>query len=153
MSNNPPKTARLAPVAQGQKTEELAHVSSFALIKRGDNNELLLEKKLRPEFSAGKWVLPSAIINFGEPPDAAIKRIVREQLGAEPGGVRLLDVQSWGDKHWDICFVYSVSVGDLGKLSSDIERVEYFPREKLPLEFRSDNMEVLESYESRLMRD
>jgi hypothetical protein len=142
------KTARLTPQVQGQQSEEIVHISAFAIIKRG--NELLLAKKLRPEFTAGKWVFPSAIINFGEDPGLAIKRIVRDQLGADSKNVRLLDVQSYGDKHWDICFVYDVSIDGIGSLSQDIERAEYFDRGKLPPEFRSDHMEVLQALGSKL---
>jgi ADP-ribose pyrophosphatase YjhB (NUDIX family) len=142
------KTARLTPQVQGQQPEEVAHISAFAIIKRG--NELLLIKKIRPEFTAGKWVFPSAIINFGEDPESAMKRIVREQLGVESKNIRLLDVQSYGDKHWDICFVYDLSIDGFGKLSQDIERAEYFDRGKLPPEFRSDHMEVLQGLGSKV---
>jgi ADP-ribose pyrophosphatase YjhB (NUDIX family) len=142
------KTARLTPQVQGQQSEEVVHISAFAIIRRG--NDLLLAKKLRPEFTAGKWVFPSAIINFGENPESAAKRIVREQLGADSKNVRLLDVQSYGDKHWDICFVYDVSIDGIGGLSQDIERAEYFDRGKLPPEFRSDHMEVLQGLGSKV---
>ena len=142
------KTARLTPQIQGQQSEEVVHISAFAIIRRG--NELLLAKRLRPEFTAGKWVFPSVIINFGENPESAAKRIVREQLGADSKEVRLVDVQSYGDKHWDICFVYEVSIDGIGKLSQDIERAEYFDRGKLPPEFRSDHMEVLQGLGSKL---
>jgi len=142
------KTARLTPQPQGQQSEEVMHVSSFAIIKK--ENELLLVKRIRPEFSAGKWLFPSAIINFGEHPESAIKRIVKEQIGAEPKNVRLVDVQSYGDKHWDMCFVYEASIDSVGKLSQDIEKAEYFDRGKLPPEFRSDHAEVLQSLGSKV---
>ena len=58
------------------------HISSFAITKRG--KELLLVKRIRPEFTAGKWIFPSSLINYGEHPESAIKRIVREQ--ARSGG-------------------------------------------------------------------
>jgi ADP-ribose pyrophosphatase YjhB (NUDIX family) len=137
-----PKIARLTPQAQGQQVEEVVHISSFAVINRG--NELLLAKRIRPEYTAGKWVLPSAVINFGEDPEAAVRRIVKEQVGAEPSAVKLLKVQSYGDKHWDLCFVYDVSINGPGKLSPDIERAEFFNRDKLPPEFRADHAEVLQ---------
>jgi ADP-ribose pyrophosphatase YjhB (NUDIX family) len=142
------KTARLVPQVPGQQSEEVVHISSFALVKRG-NNELLLVKRIRPEFSAGKWLFPSAIVNFGEHPEAAIKRILREQVGAEAKNVRLVDFQSWGDKHWDICLVYEVSIDGPGKLHADIEKAEYFDRSKLPAETRSDHLEVLEALGSK----
>ncbi|MDA4112186.1 MAG: NUDIX domain-containing protein [Thaumarchaeota archaeon] len=146
--SNIQKTARLTPLLQGQQPEEVAHISSFAMIRKG--NGLLLAKKIRPEFSAGKWVFPSSIINFGEHPEVAIMRIVREWVGVDSKKVRLLDVQSYGDKHWDLCFVYEVSIDEIGKLSQDIERAEYFDRGKLPPEFRSDNLEVLQNLENKM---
>ncbi len=141
------KTARLTPLAQGQQSEEVMHVSSFAITKRG--KDLLLVKRIRPEFTAGKWTLPSSVVNFGEHPESAIKRIVKEQLGAEPKNVKLLDIQSFGDKHWDLCFIYEVSIDSVGKVSQDIEKAEYFDSGKLPPEFRADHAEVLESLGSK----
>ena|ERR1700730_9271125 len=146
------KAARLIPQVPGQQSDEVVHISSFGVIKRGNSDELLLVKRIRPEFSAGKWLLPSAIINFGESPEAAMKRIVREQLGVDATNVRLIDFQSYGDKHWDLCFVYSASVDSVGKLHPDIEKAEYFERGKLPPEFRSDHLEVLQALESDLKR-
>jgi ADP-ribose pyrophosphatase YjhB (NUDIX family) len=141
------KTARLTPQAQGQQSEEMMHISSFAIAKKG--NELLLVKRIRPEFTAGKWLFPSSIINYGEHPESAVKRIVREQLGTEPKNAKLIDIQSYGDKHWDLCFVYEVTVDSVGKVSQDIEKAEYFDRGKLPPEFRSDHREVLENLGSK----
>ena len=141
-----PRVARLIPQpAVGGPFEEFVHISSFAIIKEG--SKLLLEKRLRPEFSAGKWVIPAALINYGEDPLVAVKRVVKEQLGTDAKKAELIDVESYGDKHWDICFVYEVSVDGIGKLSPDIERAEYFAPGKLPPEFRSDHMEVLQALE------
>jgi ADP-ribose pyrophosphatase YjhB (NUDIX family) len=142
------KMARLTPQAPGQQSEEMMHISSFAITKRG--KELLLVKRIRPEFTAGKWIFPSSIINYGEHPEAAAKRIVKEQLGAEAKNVKLVDIQSFGDKHWDLCFVYEVSIDGVGKVSQDIEKAEYFDRGKLPTEFRSDHAEVLQTLGSRV---
>ena len=139
--------ARLVPQPQGQQPEEMMHISSFAIAKRG--KELLLVKRLRPEFTAGKWVFPSALINFGEHPESAMKRIIKERLGAEPRSMKLVDIQSYGDKHWDLCFVYEVSIDGVGKVSQDIEKAEYFDRGKLPPEFRADHAEVLQTLGSK----
>ncbi len=137
------KSARLTPQPQGQPSEEMMHISSFAITKK--ENQLLLVKRIRPEFTAGKWTFPSSIINFGEHPESAVKRIIKEQLGSEAKNVKLVDIQSYGDKHWDLCFIYEVSVESVGKVSQDIERAEYFDRGKLPPEFRIDHAEVLQS--------
>lgn len=146
------KLARLVPQAPGQQSEEFAHISSFARV-RNSENEMLLVKKTRPEYTAGKWVFPSSLINFGEDPKSAIERIIREQIGASPSNVKLVDVQSYGDKHWDLCFVYDASIDKVGNLSSDIEVAGYFNRKKLPPEFRSDHLEVLETLEKHMARE
>lgn len=135
------KLARLIPQPQGQQSEDMVHISSFARVR--NRNEILLVKKNKPDFTAGKWVFPSAIINFGEDPAMAVERIVKEQLGTAPKNVKLIDVQSYGDKHWDLCFVYDVTIDRVGKLSADIDTAGYFDRKKLPPEFRSDHLEVL----------
>ena len=142
------KIARLTTQAQGQQTEDTVHISSFAIIK--NENGLLLAKRIRPEFTAGKWTLPSSIINYGEDPKSAVKRIVKEQLGTEPKGVRLLDVFSFGERHWDLCFVYEVSIDEVGSVSPDIEKAAYFDRSNLPSDFRTDHLEILQGLSSRI---
>lgn len=142
------KIARLTPFLQGQQSEEVVHISSFAIIKK--ENKLLLVKRVKPEFTAGKWTFVSSLINIGEHPEQAIKRIVREQVGAEAKNVKLIDVQSYGDKHWDICFVYEAMIDSTGTLSQDVEKSEYFERGKLPPEFRADHMEVLQTLGSKV---
>src|SRR5579864_4649492 len=102
------KMARLIPQPPGQQSEEMVHISSFARVRNG--NEILLVKKNKPDYTAGKWVFPSSLINFGEDPGAAMERIIKEQLGVAPKSVKLIDVQSYGGKHWDICFIYEVTI-------------------------------------------
>jgi ADP-ribose pyrophosphatase YjhB (NUDIX family) len=143
-----PSVARLIPQpAVGGPFEEFVHISCFAIIKKGD--KLLLEKKLRPESSAGKWVIPAAVINYGEDPLAAVKRVVEEQLGTDAKKSELIDVESYGDKHWDICFVYKVEIPNVGTLSKDVEKTDYFELLNLPPELRDDHKEVLDTLKAR----
>ncbi len=46
-----------------------------------------------------------------------------------------------------LCFVYEVTIDRVGKLSADIDTAAYFDRKKLPPEFRSDHLEVLDGLE------
>ena len=105
--------------------------------------------KLQNKLWIIKQLMIPSIINFGEDPKSAMERIIREQIGASPSTIKLLDVQSYGDKHWDLCFVYDVTIDRVGKLSQDVESAAYFNRQKLPPEFRSDNLEVLETLEKK----
>src|ERR1700747_2410053 len=103
-----PKTARLVPQPDGTQPEEFTHISSFALIRNGA--QLLLIRRVRPERWAGKWCIPGMVLLYGEDPAAGARRAVKEQVGAEAARVRLLDVQSYGGKHWDICFLYHAEI-------------------------------------------
>jgi ADP-ribose pyrophosphatase YjhB (NUDIX family) len=143
-----PKAARLVPQpAAGGPFQEVVHVSSFVVTKKGGS--LLLAKRSGPEFTAGKWVIPATVINYGEDPRAAAIRVVKEQLGVEAKETELIDVQSYGDKHWDICFVYQTDIPGIGSISPDIEKVDYFELQNLPLDLRSDHKEVIDTLVGR----
>jgi len=111
--------------------------------------QVLLIRRSRPEQTAGSWVLPSAVINWGEDPGSAALRIIQEQLGVMPTAMKLLDVQSFGDKHWDICFVFQCEVPAVGKLADGISKVEWFDLAKLPPELREGHKEVLDYAKAR----
>jgi len=142
-----PKIARLVPQTDGTQPEEVMHISSFVLVRKGA--QLLLARRVKPERWAGKWVIPGSIINYGEDPGAAAIRIVREQLGATATVLKLLDVQSYGEKHWDMCFLFHADVTSVGKLGGDFDKADYFDLAKLPPELREDHREVLEMAKSR----
>ncbi len=142
-----PMTARLVPQPDGTQPEEVMHISSFVLVRKG--SQLLLVRRARPERMAGSWFLPSAVINYGEDPGAAALRIVREQLGASATALKLLDVQSFGDKHWDLCFVFHAELPAMGKLGDDFDKADYFYLANLPPELREGNREVLDMAKSR----
>ena len=82
-------------------------------------------------------------------PGAAALRIVREQLGATATALRLLDVQSYGDKHWDMCFLFHADIPGVGKLGGDFDKAEYFDLAALPAELREDHREVITMAKSR----
>jgi len=119
------------------------HLSSFGIVRRGGS--ILLMKKLRPERHAGKWTLPASVINYGEDPAEAMKRIVLSYLGKEPTGLKLIDLQSYGVEHWDLCCVYDVQLPEVGVLSKDVEKVEYFAVSTLPQELVEGHREVIQT--------
>jgi ADP-ribose pyrophosphatase YjhB (NUDIX family) len=143
------RMARLVPQLPDSPSppQEVVHISAFAIMrdKSVGEKKILLAKRLRPPFTAGKWTLPSSIIDYGENPEEAVKRIVEVQLGKRPEKAKLVQVQSYGDKHWDLCFVYEVDLESLGTLSQDLEKAEYFATSNLPAELRQDHREVLEA--------
>jgi len=141
-----PKTARLVPQPEGTQPEEMTHISSFVLIRKGP--QLLLLKRVKPERSAG-WSLPASVINYGEDPGHAALRIVKEQAGATATALKLIDVQSYGDRHWDLCFVFEAGIPAPGKIGADFDKLDYFDMAKLPPELREGHREVLDMCKSR----
>lgn len=105
-----------------------------------------MTKKQKPDYAAGSWTIPGAIIGYGEHPEDAVKRIVKEQLGADVtgGNPKLLQIQSYGDKHWDLCFVYDVHIDKVGNLAQTVERAEYFDLSKFPPELSAGSKDVLD---------
>jgi ADP-ribose pyrophosphatase YjhB (NUDIX family) len=141
------KSARLVPQADGTQPEEVVHISSFVIVRKG--GQLLLLRRVKPEKLAGSWSLPGTVINYGEDPGHAALRIIQEQVGAVPTTLKLLDVQSYGDKHWDLCFVFEADVATPGKLGGDFDKADYFDLAKLPPELREGHREVLDMSKSR----
>lgn len=141
-----PKTARLVPQPDGTQPEEVMHISSFVFVRKGP--QLLLLRRVKPERIAG-WSLPGAVINYGEDPGHAALRIIKEQVGAAPTALKLLDVQSFGDKHWDLCFVFEAVIQAPGKIGADFDKAEYFDMAKLPTDLREGHREVLDMSKSR----
>ena len=135
------KLASLIPQAPPQ-TGEVLHISSFGIVRLG--GKILLLKMFRPETYAGKWVLPARIINFGEDPSDAMARIASTMLGTAPRTSRLIDLQSYGDRHWDLCCVYEVGVDGSVKPSDAVEKFEYFDPASLPPELLDGHREVVQ---------
>lgn len=142
----PPKLASLIPQAK-PPTGEVLHISSFGIVRQG--KKVLLLKMQRPEAYAGKWVLPARIINFGEDPSQAMARIAESLLGSPAKSLSLIDLQSYGDRHWDLCCVYDVRVSEHSKPSQEVERMEYFDLDSLPAELMEDHREVLQGLRAK----
>jgi ADP-ribose pyrophosphatase YjhB (NUDIX family) len=142
-----PKMARLVPQADGTQPEEVTHISSFALVRKG--GEFLLLRRVRPERWAGKWVVPASVLLYGEDPAAGARRALKDQASVEPTELKLLDVQSHGDKHWDICFLYNARVAGSAKPGQDFDKTQYFDLASLPPELRDDHKEVIDLARSR----
>ncbi len=144
----PQKSARLVPQPDGTQPEEMTHISTFVFIKKG--GKVLLLRRVRPERLAGKWTVPAALLFYGEDPATAARRLVTEQVGAAASSVKLLDIQSFGDKHWDLCFVYEAEVPSVGSLGQDFDKADYFDPRGTPAETREDHQEVIAVARSRL---
>jgi ADP-ribose pyrophosphatase YjhB (NUDIX family) len=102
-----------------------------------------------PERWKGKWCIPGAVLNYGEDPALAAFRVVKDQTGNAAKSIKLLDVQSYGTKHWDLCFLYEVDATGGWKLGQDFDKADYFDPASPPPEIREDHREVIDTARSR----
>ena len=107
------------------------HIECQVLVRKG--NRLLLQKMRKPDWMVGRWALPWAPLLLGDEPEEVAKRIVREQLGMEKAKMKLLQVQSHIDQHWDIVIVYETKAPGKIRLGPDALEAQFFPKLKLPL--------------------
>jgi ADP-ribose pyrophosphatase YjhB (NUDIX family) len=98
-------------------------VSSFLLVR--ENGALLFGKVVRPDVAKGKWVLPASQLKYGEHPEASVRRIVDEQLGTEVQSVTYRGLWSFAETHWDLCFVYDVTLKGEPRPISEAEATKY----------------------------
>src|SRR5580700_8274748 len=91
------------------------HISDFNLVRKsGDRDSILFVKagpKFPVSFKRGKWLLPAAILDFGENPRVVAKRILNEQLeGVEYLDPKFLSLQSYYGAHWDLVFIFESQI-------------------------------------------
>jgi ADP-ribose pyrophosphatase YjhB (NUDIX family) len=89
----------------------------------------LVGPSFAPKYaSSGKWTLPASHLQYGEKPEKAAERILKEQLGLSGVKLMLSQVQSHLSQdpndpdaaHWDICFIYT------GKIRGKVSMPEWF---------------------------
>lgn len=130
------------------------HISAFLILRRGNDSVMLLRAgNSHPvSFRRGKLLLPSTMLNFGEDPKEAAKRILRSQVeGAENIQPRFLEIQSYLGSHWDICFVYECDA-----LGSDLRSKQpyvgnsFYSLAALPSdEIAEDHLEVIDGLQNK----
>lgn len=89
------------------------------------------------------WKLPSTYLREGEHPEAALKRVMEQQLGAKRWAMKGMTVASYTAKsdwypphaHWDLAFVFEVTA-DVPERSSNWRELAWFsPKEGRAMEF------------------
>lgn len=95
-------------LAEGNRTQPRKRVGADVLFRDVAGRVLLVDPRYKPD-----WDLPGGMVEANEPPLVAAQREVREELGIEYGGGRLL-VIDWVSPHgpWDdsLMFVFDGGV-------------------------------------------
>jgi ADP-ribose pyrophosphatase YjhB (NUDIX family) len=80
------------------------------------------------------WFLPDDFLEFGEPPEAAGKRIAKEQTGLDLREVQLSHVESFGNGAWHLIFHFRADVkkAHTVPIMGNVAAAEWFDLKKLP---------------------
>jgi ADP-ribose pyrophosphatase YjhB (NUDIX family) len=79
------------------------------------------------------WFLPDDLLNHGEHPDDAARRILAEQVGID-SAVRLAHIESFGNGRWHLVFHYVADVASGVRVmpGKNVADADWFELERLP---------------------
>jgi 8-oxo-dGTP diphosphatase len=129
--------------------------TSTAIIPYPDNKILLIKRNTRP--FVGFWALPGGRMDPGETIDQTVIREVKEETGLDVKIVRV--VGEYVEKgvreeiqyeYYPTCFVVEPVGGELKKQDSEIQEMQLFSLDALPLPLAFEHEKMIEDYVSHL---
>lgn len=125
-----PRGARttIARIAQVKFT-----VSAAGIITNESGQVLLLNHVLRP---VSGWGVPGGFLNFGEQPEAAFRREIREETGLDLSEVSIYRCRTLR-RHIEIIFI-AKGIGEARVLSREIIELRWFDVDEIPSEMSLD---------------
>lgn len=118
-------------------TQKKFTVSVVSIVTNSNGEILILDHFIRPGAS---WALPGGFIEFGEKPEDAIVRELKEETGLDLVDVRLVRVRTIG-KHIEILYL-SKGEGQVQIKKSEIRDYGWYSADDLPPEL-SDTQRLL----------
>lgn len=119
------------PVVRKAVNLSLPRIVVEAVIQDDNQGKVLLVKPSRG-YNKDHWTLPGGFLVYGEPPERAVKREVKEEIGVEPELGDLVNVFSAigaSNSHQWVIFYYLATVLDDAeriKPSHEIKQVKWF---------------------------
>lgn len=108
-------------------------VSAAGIITNEKGEVLLLNHVLRP---VSGWGVPGGFLNFGEQPEAAFRREIREETGLELKNISLFRTRTFR-RHIEIIFL-ATGVGQASVKSLEIIELGWFAIDDIPKEMSLD---------------
>src|SRR6266849_1725019 len=98
-----------------------------------DDSAVLLVRPTAPREGTAEWRLPGAAMQYGEAPDAAARRVLRDHLGLDPEHIQLADVEStMREGVWTPTFHFRCDADRPAKVGPPIAEARFFQVEHLP---------------------
>jgi 8-oxo-dGTP diphosphatase len=135
---------RRAPRSIRRWTVRLSHprfaVTAGAVITDARGRVLLLKHRFRPGTG---WGMPGGFMEAGEQPEEALRRELREEVGLEIEKLRLFTTRAFQTpRQVEIVFT-ARALGDLDKLSFEIQKAAWFSPNELPKELAKDQAQLI----------
>lgn len=108
-------------------TQKKFTVSVAAVIINENEEVLLLNHVLRSDLS---WGIPGGFIEYGEQPEAAVRREIREETGLELENIKLIRLRT-ANRHFEILF-RATPVGTAKVQSLEINELGWFKVDGMP---------------------
>jgi len=125
--------------------------TSTAIIPYPDNKILLIKRKTRP--FVGYWALPGGRMDPGETIEQTVVREVKEETGLDVTIVDVLgeyvekgindDVEY---EYYPTCFVVKPVGGELKKQDTEIQDMQLFSIDELPLPLAFEHEKMIKDY-------
>ncbi len=111
-------------------------VSAFLAVIVNEKGEVLLQRRHDPGHEAdNKWELPGGGLNYGETPEQAVIREVKEETGYDIEVIKLLPkiyTNTWPDAQvLLISYHCRIIGGDYAKLDSEVSEGKFIDPEKM----------------------
>lgn len=122
-------------------TQQKFTVSVAAMIINKKGELLLLNHTLRPRFN---WGIPGGFINYGEQPEASLRRELREETGLELEDIEMIRVRTI-NRHVEILF-RARAEGKVEIRSHEITDAGWFRLDNLPDEVSAVQREMIRNF-------
>ena len=121
-------------------TEPRFTVTAGAIVSDDAGRVLLL----RHRFRAGSgWGMPGGFIEYGEQPEAALRRELREEVGLEIQDVKVFTARAFKKpKQIEIVFRCR-ALGEIERLSFEVKKAAWFYQHELPKELPPDQTQLI----------
>jgi 8-oxo-dGTP diphosphatase len=127
-------------------------VGCGALIINDSNQVLLMKRGNKSKNEAGYWSKPGGTVEFGESPEAAVVREIKEELGIDIEVVKFLSYTDHrpadGNQHWiSLNFITKIISGEPTNLEPEkCEEIRWFDLHNLPEELTQTTKEPIATF-------
>lgn len=132
-------------------TQKKFTVSVAAVVVNETDEVLLLNHLLRSDLS---WGIPGGFMEFGEQPEAAVRREIREETSLELENIKMIRVRT-ANRHVEILFRAS-PVGTARVQSLEINELGWFKVDEMPEKTSGVQKQIIEGVlnsESKISTD